>query len=51
MRLGQAEIFPEVLWRWSPISSDGALHQEERYGARSLHAGVAVSRHPPSNVP
>jgi hypothetical protein len=51
VRLGHAEIFPEVLWMWSPLNWDGALHQDDRYGARGLHAGVAFSWHPPPKAP
>ncbi|MDP2308550.1 MAG: hypothetical protein Q8P18_21195 [Pseudomonadota bacterium] len=46
IRLGRAELFPELLWMVSPINFDGARHTADRTGAEGFHAALGFAWHP-----
>ena len=46
IRLGRAELFPEVVWMYSPIQFAGAIHTPERTGAEAFHAALGFAWHP-----
>ncbi|MES2639268.1 MAG: hypothetical protein V4850_07280 [Myxococcota bacterium] len=46
IRLGRAELFPEMVWMYSPIQFAGAIHTPERTGAEAFHAALGFAWHP-----
>lgn len=46
IRTGHLELFPELVWMYSPLNFDGTRHEPERTGAEALHLGFGVAWHP-----
>lgn len=43
IRMGKAELAPELVWTYVPVGWDGTVHAPERTGAHSFQMGVGFS--------